>query len=165
MVDHDKTYGPMRPWMRVLLVSSLALNLLFVGLAVGTAMRFGGPDRRPPPSVGAALYRSLPDDDRRALRSDIRRLRGAQDHRARHRDEARQVANALRAEPFDAAALETLVIGHLNDRNGGLAEVQSAWVARIAAMDRAARLDYAERLTEAFDRPARKKKWFGRWRD
>lgn len=162
MGETNTQYRPMRPWLRVLLVGSLALNLLFAGLAAGIALRFGEAGGRPPPSVGAALYRSLPDPDRKALRGEIRRMHGDGDHRARHRAEALAVAQALRAEPFDPAALEALVAGHLDARNSGLAEVQASWLARVAAMDSAARLAYADRLTAAFEGGARERRWFKR---
>lgn len=44
---------PKRRWVPVLLVASLALNLLVAGVVFGTAMRFKGEDEaRKPPGFG-----------------------------------------------------------------------------------------------------------------
>ena len=40
-------------------------------------MRFHGPDRRHPPSIGAALYKALPAEDRAEMRERVRALRDA----------------------------------------------------------------------------------------
>lgn len=155
---------PRRVWPRVVLVVSLALNLLFVGLILGAVARHGGPDgRRGPPSIGAALYRALPQEDRKELRDESHSLR---DHKQRaERDLAalQQVAATLRATPFDAQALSGMVNRDLDQRRGELAAMQAAWLQKIEQMSDAERRAYADRLLEVFTQ--RKEGWFKRDRD
>lgn len=88
----------------MLLGLSLALNLAVLGLVAGALIRFGGPDgmHRPPRSLGAALYRELPREDRRALRAEI----GAHGAGGLPREASAVPAliETLRASPFDAQA-------------------------------------------------------------
>lgn len=162
MADKEKPGQGMRTWVKVLLVSSLALNLMFVGLACGLALRVGGGKDGRPPSVGAALYRAMPEADRRALRKEVRRSHDREAERARHRGDLLAVAETLRAAPFDRAALETLVRAHLMARPHGLDQARMAWIGRVAAMTDAERAAYADRVVEVFDAPPRKARWFGK---
>ncbi len=166
MEQNEAKARPVRPWVRILLIGSLALNLLFIGLMGGMALRFGGMDKRPPPSVGAALYRALPDTERRSLRQELRRTRDHRDLRAGHRQEILAVAEVLRAEPFEVASLEALVSAQLLDRHGGLEEARAVWISQIVNMSSAARQDYADRLIAVMDAPRKKsRRWFGRDRE
>lgn len=136
------------PWMRILLIGSLALNLLFVGLLVGAALRFGGPEsmRPPPRSLGSALYRALPDDVRQEMRQHSR-----SGHDARRKGGFRNVGavvTALRAVPFDANGLKTVMDGQLAQREAFHRSLQNTWFERIAAMSDAERAAYADRLEE-----------------
>lgn len=150
-----------RRWVRWLLVASLALNLMFIGLAVGAAMRFGGPDRHGPPSVGSALYRAMPSEDRAEIRAEMRAMR-----EARRGDsvkaEAGAIAAALQATPFDPEALESLVEAQMSRQEAWFRGTQDAWLARVAAMTPEARSDYAKRLLDAVENRSRKRGWFGR---
>ena len=153
-----------RVWPRVMLVISLGLNLLFVGLMLGAVARHGGPEgRRPPPSVGAALYRALPHEDRQELRKATRPIRDREQMRTRDEKDLEGIAQALRATPFDAATLSELVNRDFERRRDGLASMQAAWLQRIEEMSDQERDDYAERLMEVFAPP--KHGWFKRFRD
>ena len=117
MSDRDQPrQGRCPRWMRVLLGVSLALNLLVAGLAAGAALRHGraGGMHAAPHSLAGAMIRELPPQDRRALsalaRDDLARD-GHGDRRARRRAEAAAVTGALRAVPFDAAALRAVLEG------------------------------------------------------
>ena len=79
-----------RMWLRILVIVSLTLNLLFIGLVAGTFARVGPPMPPPPPSVGAAMFKAMPPDDRKEIRE---RMRGTRDmHRdERHASEAEAV--------------------------------------------------------------------------
>ncbi|GHF50689.1 periplasmic heavy metal sensor [Seohaeicola zhoushanensis] len=151
-----------RWWLRALLIGSLALNLLFIGLGVGAAMRFGGPEgHRPPPSVGSALYRAMPPQDRAAMREQIRKLRDEDRGEGRKAD-AERIAGVLRQTPFDADALGSLVRDQFTRQSKWFTGTQEAWLARVSAMSAEEREDYAERLLEAIEPKSKKHGWFDR---
>jgi uncharacterized membrane protein len=145
-----------RPWMTIVLIVSLGLNLFLGSLMIGRWL--SGPPHRPAPfarterAPGAEANRFL-----ERMASDLPR-----EHRAgfeatfeRHRErlgraagEARQardhVREALRKEPFDRAELERAFEG-LRARNNALQqEIQSAIVEGAAALPPDAR----ERLAD-----------------
>lgn len=145
---------PRRPGrgLRIALIASLALNLLFVGLLAGGVMTgaqrhvapIGGPDLR-------ALWRALPEDDRRAMRA---RFRDEANEPARiPRTERRtQVAEGeaemlalLRAETFDAAAFAALLESRRTTMATRAEAAQTAFVARLAELGAAERAAIAER--------------------
>jgi len=152
-------------WMRLLLLVSLALNLLVVGSVVGMALRLGGPrgpDGPPPQSIGSLLYRELPREDRRELRSDSRRIIGQArpGERMSPDEELAEIDAGLRADPFDPSALDSVLNEHgmwLAAQHQGF---QEAWLTHVADMTRAERAAYADRLQEAFER--RKQRWHER---
>ncbi|WP_170422514.1 periplasmic heavy metal sensor [Ruegeria arenilitoris] len=138
---------PKNRWMSVLLILSLALNLLIVGVALGTVLRVkGGDHAKSPPGFGSALYRALPKDERKAMRGELfdRHRKGA---KTRSQDFA-VLSAALRAEPFDPAAVQVL----LDQQAQSMADLQEAlqqeWLARVVAMSAEERLVYADRLEE-----------------
>ncbi|MCG7519093.1 periplasmic heavy metal sensor [Ruegeria sp. Ofav3-42] len=148
MSDNPK---PKSRWMSVLLVISLALNLLVVGVALGTVLRVkGGDHAKAPPGFGSALYRALPKDERKAMRGELfdRHRKGAKN---RSQDFA-QLSAALRSDPFDPAAVQAL----LDQQAQFMAELQDAlqaqWLSRVVAMSDEERLIYAERLEDVVKR-------------
>lgn len=154
--------GRSRWWLRALLIVSLALNLMFIGLGVGAAMRFGGHDGgRTPPTIGAALYRALPSEDRAAMREQMRELRRA-DRGESRRIEAAAIIEALGRTPFDADALAAVTGAQLNRHSGRFEAIQAAWLNRITAMNDADRAAYARRLEEIVEQKPRKRGWFSR---
>jgi len=143
-------------WLRRALVLSLALNLLVVGLAVGRALR--------PDMLGRAAFvlreLSLGPYTEALGRDDLAALRAAFAERApplrdlwrMHRAEQAALVAALRAEPFEPAVVATLVEVQ-NRRLGERARLaRDLLLERIAAMDRAARAAFADRLEAAFAR-------------
>lgn len=161
MSMEQETKPGRRLWMRLLLGGSLALNLLFVGLFVGAAMRFGGPDRKPPqPSVGAALFREMPREHRRALFSTMRSHHDIDG--SRRASEAQAVVQALRAQPFDPDALSRVVGQQLNRRSTWLAATQDDWLARVAEMSAQDREAYADRIEQAVSGQSHHMRWW--WR-
>ena len=143
-----------RRWLPILLGVSLALNLLVVGVIVGTVLRFrGGDGMRHAPSFGPALYRALPEEDRKALRA---RLRHDHEEGSRKRQEDfKALANALRAVPFDSGAVETLIDEQAEARAAGHMALNQAWLDRVSRMTDAERADYADRLEEVIERGKR----------
>ncbi len=135
-------------WFRIVLGLSLALNLAVVGVVAGAAWRHGGKDRMRGPGHpgGAALYRALPPDERRAFRDDLR---------ARHPDLHNPAQNgqdaliaALRARPFDPQALAAAMSAEAARREVWQRAVQQVWLERVTAMDDAARATFADRIEE-----------------
>lgn len=147
-----------RNWGRVLLGVSLTLNLLVIGLAVGAALRFGGPGTadRPPPSIGATLYRELPREDRKAMRSAMKSPEKAR--KSDRKAEARRLGDALRAQPFDVDAVQSVLSEQAQARADWQGGVQQAWLARVTAMSDAERSDYADRLQKALTRPKNRRR-------
>lgn len=147
----DRKPPRMRLWLRIVLGVSLALNLAVVGLGLGAAIRFGGPDRaRPPLPLGAMLYRELPREDRRALRDD--RLGTRPERAERRRAEAVELDAALRAVPFDPARVGDFLAAQSRQRNELEQALRAAWLARVSKMSDSARAAYADRLAEEMTR-------------
>lgn len=100
-----------RNWRRWALVASLGLNLAAVGL-IGGAILKGPPP--PDPGPGPALWsfaRDLPEPYRQALGKALRETRGEwTGPRETMERLSGSVAAALRAEPFDAGAVRTLLV-------------------------------------------------------
>ncbi|WP_164660970.1 periplasmic heavy metal sensor [Tropicibacter sp. Alg240-R139] len=144
------------PWMRILLITSLAVNLLFVGLIVGAALRFGGPDsmRAPPRSLGSALYRALPDDVRQEMRQHSRSGHGTR-RRGGFKDVG-VIVTALRAVPFDAEGLESVMDRQLAQRETFHRSIQDKWFDWITSMSDEGRATYADRLEEVSQRKTHK---------
>ncbi|WP_420584422.1 periplasmic heavy metal sensor [Ruegeria sp.] len=148
---------PKKRWVPVLLAVSLGLNLLVVGIALGTAYRVkGGDHAKAPPGFGSALYRALPKEDRKALRLELsdRHVRGG---KTRAQDFA-ALQTVLRAEPFDPAAVQALLVQQARSMAELQGALQEEWLARITTMTDAERLDYADRLQDVVQRKSHKRK-------
>lgn len=143
--------------LRVLLFASLALNLLVVGLAIGAglAMRHavlpGAPGFDRP---GGLLAAALSREDRRAIgralfRTGALRRPGPDEIRA----EYAPVIEALKAVPYDGAAVRA-AIDHQLAAAGARAELgRDMLLERLSAMSDAERAAYAERLQDLLDHP------------
>lgn len=150
--------------MRIVLFASLALNLAVAGVVAGfLVMGPPPPPRDRPGGDDPALpyTRALSPEQRGDLRDQLRgkafgdRREMADVRRAVLADYQRAVA-VLRADPFDPAALEALMV----EQAARSAEVRarghavlSSYVAQMTAEERAA---YADRLEETLQRFARK---------
>lgn len=149
-----------RPWVRIALFASLALNLLVVGLVAGAVLsegrRDGGPDRRPAlADLGFGPYvEALRPRDRMALARGLRRESGAfRDNRAEVRAQFQEILAALRADPYDPAALEALVTAQQSKLAERQALGRGLLLERLEAMEPAARAAYADRLEALLRRP------------
>ncbi|MBR2655484.1 MAG: periplasmic heavy metal sensor [Loktanella sp.] len=155
----ETTARPSRLW-RIVLVVSLALNLAVVGV-VGGALVSGRFKDGPPSRIDFGLgpvARAMSPDDRREIGRALR-----QDRSLRSHDFSGQMAAmtaALRADPYQPAALEAL----LEDHATRLSQVQSrarlAVLDRIAAMSLDDRNSFADRLDAELqrERPARERR-------
>lgn len=134
-------------WARLLLAGSLALNLLFVGLAMGIWWRVGdhaGHDLAGPRGASALVF-ALEKSDRRTFWRDLRAVHGAE--RAARPDPA-VLLDMLRADPPDLDALAAAVSAEAGHRHARQAQIQKAWLDRIAAMSAQERARYADRLEQ-----------------
>lgn len=138
-------------WMRGLLVASLALNLLILGLVAGAVLHKGprGPHPRPGEIALGPVAQALAPADRAAI---LRDLRGREDLRIfGPRERAAAFAGlgaALRADPFDAAAVEAALLAQTERLDRAEAAVRAVLLERFAAMDAAERAAFADRLAE-----------------
>lgn len=142
--------GPARRnWTRWALVASLGLNLVAVGI-IGGAILKGPPP--PDPGPGPALWpfaRALPDPYRHDLGQSLRATRQEWiGPREAMESLSRRMAAALRAEPFDPAAVHALLAEQIDVANRlgqqGI-DLLMAQIDRMSPEDRAA---YAAALIE-----------------
>ncbi|WP_037307804.1 periplasmic heavy metal sensor [Ruegeria halocynthiae] len=148
MSDDPKPKGR---WMPILLAVSLALNLLVVGVALGTAFRVkGGHHGKAPPGFGSALYRALPKEDRVALRQELseRHVKGSK-HRSQDFD---ALGTALRSDPFEPEAVQVLLQQQAQSMADLQVALQEEWLARITEMSDEERQVYADRLKDVVRR-------------
>jgi uncharacterized membrane protein len=138
--------------LRIALAVSLALNLAVAGVVGGTLLAgVGHPPRPVVRDLGFGPFgQALSADDRAALRAafeaeapDMRRMR-----REVRADLARLLA-ALRAEPFDAAALRAALEAQGAHARERLDLGQRLLADRLIAMSVAERQAYADRLQAA----------------
>lgn len=132
------------PWMKTLLVASLAVNLLFVG---GAAARFfiAGPPERISGSnhmqlIPRKFFGELDRQRRMELLDVFKQHRGEfRDGRKRARVEMVALAAALEAEPYDPAAV-TAVVDRFRAESATLmgrgGEVALAFIARLSPAER-----------------------------
>lgn len=138
----------MRPGLRILLIVSLALNVMIVGVVAGGILKgrspgpFGGFDMTIGPFAEA-----LGDNDRRAIRAELRDRRDIRPPRYDDRIAAMQgFLAAVRADNFDPAQIE-IMFAEQRARAGNAMEAgQQALLNRIVAMDRDERARFADRL-------------------
>ena len=147
----EKAKG-MSVWLRVVLVISLALNLLVAGAVVGSVAKWGGKHGGPHArfeQMGGPLTRALAPKDKIMILREIRKvLRDSDGGREEKRAHFRALLNDLRADSFDREA----VAGHLarqrrfiDDR---MALGQRVLLDRLAGMSAAERAEFANRLEE-----------------
>lgn len=130
-----------RRLMPIVLGLSLAVNLGVLAALAGAAWRHhGDAPRGDRVARGGAIYmQALPREARRALREELREARPA-------RREGSDMLVALRQDPFDPAAVRSVLEA---ERQAGLSRQEaatSAWISHITDMTGAERRAYADRL-------------------
>ncbi len=115
-VDNTKDAPKNRRWVKILLVLSLALNLLIVGMVVGalTGHRFGGGDagsRIALRDISHGPYtRALSVEDRKVIGEMMRKELGTdRENIPKLRQSYRALLRALRADTYDAAKVRHLI--------------------------------------------------------
>lgn len=143
------------PRWRVVLICSLALNLVVAGILIGAAFDrrgSGGGEMRAAGPL-APLVRALPPEDRQAVIEALRRDRPAHDRPPHDRiPTAAPLLGAIRAEPFDPAAVRQALQDQRRRGEARLSAAEAALATRLAGMAPAARAAYADALEEQLGR-------------
>ena len=145
---NTETAGRAGRGLRWVLAVSVALNLAVVGLVAGAMLREGGPHGRMVRDLDFGPFtEALTEGDREALRrAFMARMPEMRDMRAAMRADFAALLAALRAEPFDAAALQGAVANQAGRMQRRLEVGQQIMLERIAAMTVADRRAFADRL-------------------
>jgi len=150
-------------WTRVLLFTSLAINLLVVGMVAGAFIRSGGGPGRMA-GEGAVLRdmgygpygQALTPEERRAMRGAV--ARKAQDlatNREALRQQMQTLLEALRKQPYDPAVVHAIVTQQQTRLKERWDIGRDLLLGHIDAMTDAERAQYAKRLARILRRPAR----------
>lgn len=136
--------------LRLVLVLSLALNLLFIGVVIGGALRMPRHDAGALAPAGdlRALWRAMPPEARAGLRErEAPRLSRAERH---ERDEAqgRRLAALLLAEPFDPVGFAAALDGYRGELEEDRRAMHAALAAQIAALTSSERARLARVLDD-----------------
>ncbi|MCV2881394.1 periplasmic heavy metal sensor [Actibacterium sp. XHP0104] len=158
--EGGKPAGKFR-WGRVVLVLSLGLNLLVFGLIGGAILKHGGPPSRAAGQVDFLGYsgpyaRALDHEQREHLRDRLGQSADTwRENRAAVRRDFQLILTALRARPYDAAALEAALEAQQARVDAHARQIRAEMLAQIAAMDDHDRHEFAERLERMLRRGAR----------
>ena len=117
MQDTSNTSRPSRPWLKITLFVSLALNLLIVGLVAGLAFSKSPRDRSPLlRDLGYGPFmQALPRSDKRQIIETLRSREGSfRENRAEFRREFDAFLTVLRSDPLDDAELRRVVDNQRN---------------------------------------------------
>ena len=151
--------GPGRGW-RIVLIVSLALNLLIAGAIGGWVLRHGiGPHGRTRPAfralaqLGGPLTHALDAEGRAAIAARLRAERGAHEaRRAALREGFEALLADLRAQPFDRDRVAARLDAQRAQVAGRFQAGHAALVAHLAQMSAPERAAYADRLEEKLRR-------------
>ncbi len=145
----------MRPWLKVVLALSLALNLAVIGIGAGAAWRFqgGGHDKGGPPMLGRFIFK---DVGRREIRRLVQDQCGASDNvRNRRRGEMEQIIVLMRAEDLDLTAVSVIVDTHIVETHGFMRAVADSWEQRLQGLSLKERRRIADRMQHQLDHRSR----------
>ena len=149
-----KTAGT--PWMRILLVISLGLNLAVLGMVIGAKMsggdqrnwNRGGEDARIGP-----YGRAFSKEDRAQLRRSFgAREKNFRAHRQNMRAAATALVETLRAEPFDIDAVRAVLATQRGAQIALQDEGQEVMLNHLANMTPEARAAFADNLEKGLKR-------------
>lgn len=134
--------------MQIILVLSLALNVAVIGAVAGLALSSQN-QRSMPQRVSfefGAIGRVLDRKDRRAIGDEIRKNGPRPMSRNAQSAQVGEIADALRATPFDPDLLTSLM-AEMRDQSSRVQQnAQTAFVAHITAMSPEDRVELADRM-------------------
>jgi len=157
-MSNDQNTTPrsrMRPWLKVVLALSLALNLAVIGIGAGAVWRFqgGGHDKGGPPMLGRFIFKDIGGQEVRRLVQDHG---GASDNvRNRRRGEMEQIIVLMRADELDLPAVSVIVDTHIVETNGFMRAVADAWEQRLEGLSLKERRRVADRMQHQLDHRSR----------
>jgi uncharacterized membrane protein len=150
-------------WLRLLVVISLAGNLLFAGLVAGAVLRAQSEpkvarNRMLPPQasmvIGGVVFWDLDRQERRALR---RLAEGQKGSVFKHRrKELERLLAIIGADTFDLVALRQELELQMQSRARLEHRMEEAWIAHLQAMSAPDRKALAARVEDLLDRPKRR---------
>ncbi|MEE9388844.1 MAG: periplasmic heavy metal sensor [Paracoccaceae bacterium] len=155
MTDSNDTGAkPGVRWGRILLVGSLALNLLVVGMVAGSMFRGGGPGkpvaRENPPlhDLGYGPYgRAFTKEDRQQIsRSLAAHAPDLRQNREDFRTRSLALLDALRQTPYEPETVAALMAAQETKLQERQEIGKMLLLDHIAGMDDTARQKYADRL-------------------
>ena len=134
----DAAEKPKRNWMKIVLIGSLALNLLIVGLVVGAMMRFDKGHGRhfDRVSMGMGLFiQALPEDARKQVKASggpyVGNFRA---FRKEMRVSQKRLETAILATPFSEEAVRAAISARRDFALGATAQVQDAFVSALSGL-------------------------------
>ncbi len=147
----DTTIKPKKPWMKILLVISLGLNLAVVGLVIGAKISgYGHGSLSHSGSTGMrVLMHALPD----SKRADVRKYFHKNRNKIRANGDVMRasldnIGTAISAQPFDTDALNAA----FGDQRAQITTItqnaQQAFVSIIASMTDEERASYVDNMKE-----------------
>jgi uncharacterized membrane protein len=149
MVEQVK---PRRTW-RIVLVGSLALNLLMVGAVGGAFLRSGGGPPRGFELQLGPLSDVLSPKDRRQIGDQIRRGIGRQGQsRTARREAFESLVLAVAAQPFDPETLAASIRDQQKQQDNVREAALDVFVAHLTNMTAVERSDFANKLRDSFAR-------------
>ncbi|WP_299843278.1 periplasmic heavy metal sensor [uncultured Roseovarius sp.] len=144
-------------WVRVLLVFSLALNLLVLGTVGGAMLTWSKWRSHDPPRLdlaGGPLTQALTREDRRAIARQMRKT--YRDNggvpRADMKAELEALVRDLKADPFEPALVKKRLARHRGVFRERFALGQSLLLERLTQMQPKERVAYADRLLRALEK-------------
>lgn len=155
MADAPNSAPKPRNWLRILLVVSLGANLLIAGAFIGSSFSGkSGRERNPSAQMPVGPYgRAFSKEDRQALRQSFEARRDTfRENRTQMRAFGQQLAEAVRAEPFDGDVVRAILteqrVLQLSMQEAG----SEIMVERLEQMAPEARAAFAERLESGIKR-------------
>ena len=142
--------------VKIALAVSVALNLAVAGLAAGAFLR-DGPHRGMPRDMSFGPFsEALDDADRKSIRQALMERMGEfREQRQAAKAEFEALLVALRADPFDPAAMQA-ALSAIEARNSQRLELGRSLIeARLTEMSPEARKAFADRLEKGLRRGGR----------
>ena len=158
--DATPKRAPMRTGLRILLFSSLALNLLIGGLVGGAVLSSGW--RRPPPAhvdrMVGPIIQALSRADRRAIGHAMRQnFRNPDAEGKSIKQDFMPLINALRAVPYVSDEVEKSLLAQMALQGERARFSQKLLVAQIAEMSAKEREKFTIRLISALENAPRRR--------